>query len=277
MAEMRWQVPSSWAPVLDALLTPMLRESQRNQLKTYDGSDLYVDDPDWIKLLEDISNIPIEELVSAVSVELTKHSVLTFHGCRPVDPNSYISHGLMCHDQSILRGQLQELIATHKQLQYLEGNIDARIQEIFGERDCRSGRVYLVIDDRLLTESAGQYLIYGSEWLLCMLRDYEREILKKVGVPTIFHIRLPLLEAPPYDRDRLAEELLIQWVRLQSEPDAIPHELNFAFEFSETIAPELIVGHNHPSRIKDPFYLPLCYTNKQLRCALCEDHKNSLE
>jgi hypothetical protein len=128
---------------------------------------------------------------------------------------------------------------------YLRPFIEERLQDFDGtERD--TGRLYLVMDDRGLTKSAGHYLLYGSEWIQCVLGSEAHEALRRRGAPTILVVDLPLTMITSHERKQLAVALLREWTRIKvNKPHSVP-ELDFTFCLGEDVPGNMIVGHFHP-------------------------------
>lgn len=191
-----------------------------------------------------------------------------FHACRVADAGVYFREGIRKNDPDVLAARLSALLDEESGLAYHRPKVAELLsdQELY-DRD--RGRVYVTADDKSLIESAGHYLIYGSEWLMCMLGHAGHEALRRRGVPTMLQLDLPLSAATVRERSQLAETLLQEWVRIKvNRPDWVP-ELDFTFCLRGDVPPEWLVGHYHPETVVDVHhsYIPRRTANPY--CAHC--------
>jgi hypothetical protein len=123
--------------------------------------------------------------------------------------------------------------------------------------DLRAGRVWFEANEQDLIGFSGHYLLYGGEYLTALAanlgdaRDY-RQVLKGFGRPTMLVCDVPL--------DLMGGHTLVEFAgcaleyifeNLQDyEPD--PHR-GAGFCIHRLLPPENLVGHYHPTRIRDPF------------------------
>jgi hypothetical protein len=125
------------------------------------------------------------------------------------------------------------------------------------------------MDDRALTNGGGHYLLYGSEWIQCVLGFEAREPLRRRGVPTILSVNLPLRIVTLHERQQLAEALLQEWTRIKvNRPNWAP-ELDFTFCVLEDISDAMIVDHFHPEVICDPLYQNIKRRVDRQNCLAC--------
>jgi len=69
--------------------------------------------------------------------------------------------------------------------------IDERIAR-FDDADRDTGRLYVALDDRGLIDGGGHYLLYGIEWMPCILGFEAHHALLRWGSPTIIQIEMPI-------------------------------------------------------------------------------------
>ncbi|MDL2314063.1 hypothetical protein LJC36_03685 [Desulfovibrio sp. OttesenSCG-928-C14] len=176
-----------------------------------------------------------------------------YHACRPIDPSLYYKKGIMA-----LHNDLRRQSAVHVFQRKLEDIIENEDESFAKE----TSQVYFTAFKEELIESSGHYLCYGSEYLASIASGFDRNIygkyhniLLKTGTPTIFICDVPI--------DFISAELLDDLISSYN-----PKDTNLGFWINQTLPPEFIVAHEHPSRIFDP----LCYfyrTNAQCSCPLC--------
>lgn len=175
-----------------------------------------------------------------------------YHACRPLDPSTYYQDGLRIADHEQL---LQYALALFANGQFPAISKDDVIHAASRSSGIDNHRVYVALDDRLYIEDGcGHYLIYGSEFICGIAAalsgrygpDY-RQHLKTIGRPTIFEIHLPV----SWVDERTLAELASDIARAKSER-SVADLMDFTITLQESVPPEYIRSHYHPTRIIDP-------------------------
>ena len=184
--------------------------------------DICWDDFDWLKKTQGILQFEVECVVELLADALSFAAAQTYHGCRTADARSYHRDGIRRNDPAVLADEVRRIMREEDRLAHLRPVIEQRLRDFDGwDRD--TGRLYLAMDDRSLTNCAGQYLIYGSEWILCVLGFEAHETLRRRGIPTILAVSLPLSMVTSHEREQLAETMLQEWTRIKvNRPDWVP-------------------------------------------------------
>lgn len=248
-----WKQPKSWAPAVSRWLRPHLNELGIRYLQRMGEQDICWDDSDWLKKAQSVLLFEVGYVIENLADALTFATVRTYHGCRTEDAGLYHRVGIRRNDPAALADEVRRIVREEDRLAYLRPAIEQRLRD-FDSTDRDIGRLYLVIDDRGLTNSAGHYLLYGSEWIQCVLGFEAHEPLRRRGVPTILSVNLPLSIVTSHEREQLAEALVQEWTRIKvNRPDWVP-ELDFTFCLREDIPGAMIVNHFHPEVMCDPFY-----------------------
>lgn len=157
-----------------------------------------------------------------------------YHGCRPEKLEEYYTKGVIVLNQDEL---------LHKTL-YLLGDSylsKERIKETFYEkyRQCEHNGIWFTLSEIELIENAPHYMIYGSEFIHSVASDlFSRQLLKEKGIPTIFHLDIPLNEI-----NSLWLESLLKNIKAKN--------LGGGFKTDFGISPSNIVGISHPSKLID--------------------------
>ncbi|CAG5006581.1 hypothetical protein DYBT9275_03855 [Dyadobacter sp. CECT 9275] len=263
-----WRNPESWYGPLRLWIQPYFTKSGFQSLQEMGYQDIYSDDSDWFEILERFTTRDADELINLLSATFTGATVKAYHGCRVADAGVYHRHGLLVNNPEVLADQARKLVNEEAELAASKSIIEEALLE-FKHRNHYRGLLYLALDDRLLIERAGQYLLYGSEWILDLLGQEAHEVLKKRGVPTLLHVHLPIRKLGVGDRTDLARALLQEWIRITvNSPEDIPIK-DFAFCLHKDIPTQMIVKHTHPEYVVDPYrYEMRCWT-KQIFCASC--------
>lgn len=263
-----WKRPRSWTSVVSRWLRPFLNKQGIRHLQRIGDQDICWDDHAWLKKAQSIFQFEVEYIVEHLADALSFATARTYHGCRPDDAGLYHRAGIRRNDPAVLANEVRRIVREEDRLAYLRPAVEQRLQDFDStERDV--GKLYLVMDDRGLTNSAGHYLLYGSEWIQCVLGFEAHEVLRRRGVPTILAVDLPLSMVTSHEREQLAKTLLQEWTRIKvNKPDWVP-ELDFTFCLQEDIPGKMIVSHFHPAVICDPFYRSIKRRIDQQHCPSC--------
>lgn len=263
-----WKSPKSWAPVVSRWLRPYLNERGIRHLQRLGEQDLCWDDFEWLKRTEKVLLSDVALVIGSLANALKLAIVRTYHGCRTDDAGLYQRAGIRLNNPVVLADQVRRIVTEEARLAYLRPTIERRLQE-FDCTDRDFGRLYLVIDDRGLTNCAGHYLLYGSEWIQCVLGFEAHETLRRRGIPTVLFVDLPLCIVTLHEREQLARALLQEWTRIKvNRPDWVP-ELDFTFCLRQDIPGAMIVDHFHPEFVRDPFYQNMKRRIDQRVCPSC--------
>lgn len=267
----RWDDFATWAPVIDRWLVPYLVDDHLRRLKDVDPKPYYVDDPIWVdQVLQSVLNEDAEFIVEVVADELTSQSIHSFHGCRTKDASPYLEHGILLNDPEMLAEQLRTIVREEERLEHFRPRVETLIAK-FDARDRDTDRLYLSADERGLIEDAGHYLIYGSEWIQCVLGWSAHWVLRTRGAPTIIDVRLPLNTQDHQTRQELATNLLHEWTRAKAEcRNAEIRDIDFSFILREPIPASWIISHHHPSYVLDPYYQRIKRVTADPSCAACQ-------
>jgi hypothetical protein len=263
-----WKEPRSWAATLSKWLRPCLNDRGIRHLQRLGEQDICWDDSDWLKHTQTVLRFDVGSVTEPLGDALSFATARTYHGCRTEDVASYHQAGILLNNPLVLADEVRRIVREEEQLAHLRPVIEQRLRD-FGSKDRDAGRLYLAMDDRGLTNSAGQYLLYGSEWIQCVLGFEAHETLRRRGYPTVIAVDLPLSLVTTHEREQLAKVLLQEWTRIKvNRPDFVP-ELDFTFCLHEAIPSTLIVSHHHPALICDPFYPDTIRRNEQRMCPSC--------
>jgi hypothetical protein len=239
------------------------------RLKPGTFRDLCWDDPDWSRVLEKSLTADIEYHTSRLAEAIESATIRAYHGCRTADAGVYHREGLRTHDRTEMTEQLQAIINTHPELNYLKARLPEAIADIDNTLDI--GCLYVVADDQALIKYAAHYLIYGSEWISAVLGHSYRHVLKTYGAPTLLEVDLPLRMSNLATREELAVKILHEWARLACNQPDWSAPIDFTFMLRTNIPPEWIVGHSHPKELTDPLEQRSKYRIPNPECIHCRD------
>lgn len=262
-----WRDVSSWHPQLSSILDDLLNVGAVHRLRLLPSDDFYDDDMEWCSsVLREFSNDE-ETFFYCLKPALETHSLRTFHGTRTGNARSYLNEGIRLHDRTKLEQHIRSLVSNHQTLHGLTEHLDDLFEK--SENFTDQGRCFVIVDDRVLIEECGQYLLGGSEFIQGIIGSELARIVLEDAVPTIIEIDLPLVSVPSTQLRAFVRKLVGEWLRLLHRPRAAPRPLDFSFCLSEPVPPEWIVGHKHPSVVNDPNNGRRPVTLQQTTCPAC--------
>jgi hypothetical protein len=257
--------PSTWMPLVSSFLLPQLRRGALARWRKRRLDRLYADDSEWLLILGAGLTVPYDCVEGELNCTLKTRRILGFHACRPKNLDGYFSRGIMAPDAPALIELLEDAI-EELEIPSLRSELLATGRSRLKEHT--DSVVYFVLDQRDLLRRAGHYLIYGSEWL-CSVFGPRQPLLRNRGVPTLMEIAFPLAEASGGDRQQLARLLLHEWTRLTGLNLDAPRLVDFSFAVQGGIPSASIVGHSHPSAIRDPLDGFREYVHERTTCSHC--------
>lgn len=263
-----WKRPETWMGPLTAWLGERLRTGGYEALCPGSERDLCWDDGEWLDVLDTALAYDLDDLTGELADGLSSVIMRTYHGTRTVDAGVYFREGLKVHDRSAMTRRVHELVTSHESLAALRGDRLAKaISEIDNTTD--DGRLYVVADDTFFLDHAAHYLIYGSEWIMAVLGGEGRGFLRTHGTPTLLEIDLPLRMAQPDTRHAFARTMLREWTRMTCNRPDWSAPIDFAFCLGADIPASCIVGHTHPTELRDPHAGTAIYRSNATTCVLC--------
>lgn len=243
----------------DIFSPKLVRKLQRKKI---DGC--WSDNMAWTTI-EDIDQILLDRVCCYYS------AIKGYHGCRPLSLEPYYQCGL--------KGQSSEEI-TKKFLE-LFSDVDssalkAAINEMKDRGEREKGSIFFVTHYDDLIDWCGHYLIHGSEYLMALavrLQQFAKgeqfsNRLKKVGIPTIIEVNIPLSHIGQSCLLELCREIIAHWgsrFLLNEESDLT----NTSIVTHRTIDPKQIIRHFHPKWIRDPHSGFTTYVNQHESCPQC--------
>jgi hypothetical protein len=265
-----WGDPQSWVPKIGRFLQSRLKPGALERWQKRNGlQDLYLDDIEWRTMLIEELDEDLELTTEALEYALEGGDIQIHHTCRPVNPSSYTEHGIRVANNADRLTLLQKTISYLVLPEWEMREVLRKANQRFAQPDIDLGKVFLALDERFMAESAGHYLLRGSEWQAAMLGMGNFAALQKRGVPTSFWVRLPYSWISKAARSQFSDVLLREWVRLKVLSSTQVQHLDFTFTLKRDIPPTLIFGHSHPETIPDPHFYGTVHRFAGARCELC--------
>lgn len=195
------------------------------------------------------------EIIDSVSNEWSRAvaHVMAYHACRVDGASTYRDVGLQlpCLDTARARFRAKFTMAPFNTS---EERLDAAIAAV--PTCTREGRVFLALDPRRFIERCGQYLIYGSEYVLALTANIPggsdtalRAHLRSTGRATVLKCRIPR------DWIRHGRELVTAMIADHAyhavHDNRSPRYLDHTVTLRHGVARALVVGYCEPTRIVD--------------------------
>lgn len=268
-----WKEAKTWLPVLSNWLKPKLSAEYAERIRSYNRDDLYIDDPEWLDILEKVLPCSLYDLQEELAKDIGEASVFAYHGCRVSDASTFFEDGILVNNPASLAEQVREIVWSTSELAHLCDNLEERLHG-WDHANRDTGKIFLGLDDRELVEHAGHYCIYGSEWILAFLGFTGHPTLRQIGIPTVIKVAMPLSAQTRSAREQLAEKLLQEWTRLNAEQSDHVRWIDFSFMLRQNIPSGWVTDHFHPKEIPDPLYQKIIRRNHLTVCPACKskDH-----
>ncbi|WP_196591983.1 hypothetical protein [Pectinatus frisingensis] len=255
-----WRDSKDWLMVVHNLLSDIMNDAVvakvRQNVPEYISHDNFL----WLDLIIDAHYncfYDIKEVINSRFCQYYSH-IKAYHGCRPEDVNSYYKNGIVTLDPQMFN-QLAYQIFCSKELNFDKRTVEDAIKKV--GTNLREGRVFLSLDDQLLVEECGHYLLYGSEYLIAIAAvlsepsgiDY-RQVLRQKGKPTVFLCDVPINFIKRNTLCELTGVILQSWLKYVLYNEIPSRQIDFTLTLYNNVPPDNIVGHYHPDRARDPFY-----------------------
>jgi hypothetical protein len=188
-----------------------------------------------------------------------------YHSARPVDVSSYYKVGFVPTDMPTSIANFKRLLDS---IGFVEPyDIQRVIDQFSGDSD---QYIYFCLDKEGFLKYCSQYMIYGSELLLCFAQHVSPIIkyeLQKVGLPTIFHCNVALSNFKD-------DELIGLYDKICSARGSHREKLNQIFSHYSVIVEgqvpaDSIVHHEHPTVVLWDAHSSCYYKNEVSSCDYC--------
>jgi hypothetical protein len=262
---LEWRTFNLWSKQFLKINKDLLNEAVLDKFKSECATDdIYSDDISW---LEDIvMSVNPEPAGSDLEGELTSRleksysAVRAFHAGCPRDVSTYYEKGLLPLDPEVARKAIKSHFLDGDFPELSESELDAAIEDTSFET--REGRIYFNLDERLLIEHCGHYLLYGSEFATGVAASLNRngtdktnnyqKSLKNIGRPTMFICDVPWNMISEDTKGELMRTFMAELFLHLKTPFYRPTMIDFGFSIRCRLPPAQIAGHYHPEGVRDP-------------------------
>jgi len=265
-----WKGLNTWDSFIRRLMPRGTAEEIIAEIRKKQALFHYFDDPEPFESIYSRFSDPAS-LGERFVPNFTAHFdfVRMFHCCRPLQVEPYYMQGIRVLTSSEADRHFKDRFLNNPKFPNIsETHIDVAIDSL-ADSYTRFGKVNFVLDDRYLIEYAGHYLIYGSEYILCLANFVGRKLgydlesqLRLAGKPTVFKVDIPVGQFMIEELEALAHYALPAWAHCMAHSKKQPGRIDFTITMDQTLPPKNIVDHYHPKEVPDPFRRPSIYRYK---------------
>lgn len=263
----QWTNLTTWHPWLTSILRDLLQPFAVDRLRTGEATYLHDDDSEPLDLVVSEFVGSEEGFFEFIDQALEHSRLRTFHGTRTADARSFVDEGIRLHDRAQLEAHVRSLVAQNDALRAWAGRLDAEFARSAHLVD--HGRCFVVVDERVLIEECGHYLLGGSEFVQGILGPYAAQAVLGDSAPTVIEVDLPLTRVRPSQLREFSRTLIGEWAKVLRRSYSTPSRLDFSFCLREAVPSSWIVGHFHPLVVNDPHDGRRPVSTRQTTCAAC--------
>lgn len=250
----------SWRGQIMELLRPQLTERVITAFRKKPPKYVVSDDLSWLDSIVERIHGYETDMKSNVAERLHEKfdAIRCYHGARPTNIESYYDHGIRIMDPAEVEQRARNVFLSGAFPELSSEDVERAISAV--GREHWQGRAYFEASKRELEDFCGHYMLYGSEFVTgvaaalgCDSPDY-RQVLKEIGTPTVFLCDIPLTLLPlPFLKD-FAGSAIASIFEAILEPGYRhpPAGQGAGIVIHQSLAPEFIVGHYTPKRLRDP-------------------------
>jgi hypothetical protein len=187
--------------------------------------------------------------------------VVLFHGCRPTNADNYLNRGLLVGDRARTDKEMQRLFFGESPTSFELAAYEAASVELQWKYNGQEGKLFTVVDHRVLTHRHGTYLIYGAERgldiavrlpkLLRKSTDHYIDLLKRTGRPAVIQVRCTWEQLGDDNTKNIAQKIGARLQKAESENEVVMGD--FSIVLSTSIEARYVTVHSFPTEIKDPY------------------------
>lgn len=250
----------SWRSDVMELLRPHVTESVIAAFRKKPPEYVVSDDLSWLDSIVERLHGYETDMKSNLAERLHEKfdAIRGYHGARPTNIESYYMHGIKIMDPADVEQRARDVFLSGGFPELQPEDVERAIAGV--PRNRREGRAYFEASKRELEGFCAHYMLYGSEFVTgvaaglgCSSPDY-RQALKTVGTPTVFVCDVPLdMMSLGFLKDFAGSAIASIFESiLEPEYRHPPVGQGSGIEIHRSLAPEFIVGHYTPKRLRDP-------------------------
>ena len=247
---LRWTAAGTWMGWIEEFVSAALPPHVIDHILAIDTTGYYDDDIGWFDLVTSEASAREEDLLNLADAYIEQARVHAFHGTRTADARTFLIEGIRLHSRSQLEAEIRAKLLAEPELAWVERNLDAALARTAHLLD--EGKCFVVVDERVLVEECGHYLLGGSEFIQGIIGPLELRPYFGAATPTVIEVALPLSRVSPSLLREFSRALIGEWCKLRHRPSAEPRRIDFTFSLTEPVRSDWIIGHFHPPFVHDP-------------------------
>lgn len=251
-----WDDYKSWRRIVLDLLSDLIDASVFSEMKAHPPEWIVGDNLDWLDeaIAAAKGGIPSPNVWSTLNERFPSRFrfVRAFHGCRTESIEPYREQGILPSDPSTLDHIAYQIFSKREAVAAaIEDLTDKDPHGSYGDHN--RGKVFFCLQMAYLVEECGHYLLYGSEYLLCIAnRIGEPRKLRERGKATVIECNVPVGDIPGEYLRCLTGEIMREIFEKYCHRNERPRTLNFGFPIRVPLNPSNIVTFHFPTRIPNP-------------------------
>jgi hypothetical protein len=249
----KWSEMRVWEPKVRAFMADVLDDAVFAEFHDDPPEFVVGDDLSWIeRIIKKAGRARPQNLHSLLTRRLAENydAVIGFHGCRPVTLDGYKRDGLRICDPEELNAVARDIFGDTPEVSAAIDDLASNDGSSYSYKQHNAGSIYFALSLEHLVDSCGQYLLYGSEYVLCIGAFLRREEeLRQHGRATIIECSLPIAVIPPTYLRCLAGEIVEEIFERELDPKYRRLNINFGFPIKQNIPASNIIAFHHPKQI----------------------------
>ncbi|RQO64789.1 hypothetical protein DBR40_25095 [Pedobacter sp. KBW01] len=191
--------------------------------------------------------------------------IICYHGCCPKDVAQYYQNGFLPSDFPKTMQAFQGLLTE------VGYHFPYDISDVLKIYQGKTNRfVYVILDEEDFIDQASHYIIYGSETMLSLAQNVSpslKSYLRNIGIPTVFHLKIPLGKITDGELLNLYEQIRCSNGTMEQRRFQIFS--NYTIIIEPSLDADCIVGHYHPTDLLYDQHAKQQYQNKTTFCSIC--------
>ena len=192
----KWSEMQVWELEVRAFMADVLDDAVFAEFHDDPPEFVVGDDISWLeRIIKKAGRARPQNLHSLLTRRLAENydAVIGFHGCRPVTLDGYKRDGLRVCDPEELNAVARDIFGDTTEVSAAIDDLASNDGSSYSYKQHNAGSIYFALSLEHLVDSCGQYLLYGSEYVLCIGAFLRREEeLRQRGRATIIECSLPI-------------------------------------------------------------------------------------
>ncbi|SKB01902.1 hypothetical protein SAMN02745166_03499 [Prosthecobacter debontii] len=250
----KWDDFREWERVVRGLMGNHLNDAVIARFKEEPPDYVVSDDLSWldsvVRKVNGVRRPDSAQLLTRKLLEYYTH-ITAFHGCRPTSIETYTEFGLQACDPAKMQEVAVQIFGDNPKvweaIEHLKGS---SFEHSYEEHN--QGKVYFTLTQEEIVDYCGHYLLYGSEYLLCIANSIgAARKLRERGRATIIECNVPITRIGHGFIKELAGSILEKMFERVLDPESSMGS-GFGFYVKGSLPAESIASFHFPRQIPNP-------------------------